>query len=157
MAQMPRGRHGLRLGAQPAGDSEYQLGYDMGFALAKAGYTVITAAVRATWRQRTRARGTQGRVGRRLHRATEREAQPLRDALASFRYFFVRKVMFVKYSQAFVILRRLWHAGRAVRGRDAGADRARCGPFPVVLAGNDGYWDGLVGWIRGPVVARGMV
>ena len=48
------------------------------------------------------------------------------------------------------------HAGRAVRGGHARPD-AQGPPFPIVLAGNDGYWDGLVDWVNGTVVRRGMV
>src|SRR4026207_335823 len=66
----------------------------------------------------------------------------------SFRYFFVRKVMFVKYSQAFVImpggfgtLDELFEAVTLIQTR-------KVKPFPVILTGEPEYWDGLYDWIH---------
>ena len=54
----------------------------------------------------------------------------------NFRYFFVRKTMFVKYSQGFVVAaRRARHPRRAVRGADARPDRQEVTSFPIVLLG----------------------
>jgi uncharacterized protein (TIGR00730 family) len=60
----------------------------------------------------------------------------------------VRKVMFVKYSQAFMImpggfgtLDELFEAVTLIQTK-------KIKPFPVILAGNDGYWDGLFSWIQ---------
>jgi uncharacterized protein (TIGR00730 family) len=75
----------------------------------------------------------------------------------SFRYFFVRKVMFVKYSQAFVILPggfgtldEMFEAVTLIQTK-------KIHPFPVILAGDDAYWDGLLRWINDTLVARGKV
>ncbi len=76
--------------------------------------------------------------------------------LLNFRYFFVRKVMFVKYSIGFVIapggfgtLDELFEATTLVQTR-------RIRPFPVVLLGA-AYWQGLLDWLRAVVVADGRV
>ena len=65
--------------------------------------------------------------------------------------------MFVKYSQAFVILPggfgtldELFEAVTLVQTK-------KVKPFPVILAGDNDYWDGLLAWIRGTLVARGKV
>jgi hypothetical protein len=75
----------------------------------------------------------------------------------SFRYFFVRKVMFVKYTKAFVILQggfgtldELFEALTLIQTRKVPS-------FPVILAGDDDYWDGLVEWMKGPLARRGKV
>ena len=67
--------------------------------------------------------------------------------VVSFRYFFVRKVMFVKYTKAFVILPggfgtldELFEALTLVQTKKVPA-------FPVILAGEDEYWDGLLAWL----------
>ncbi len=76
--------------------------------------------------------------------------------LLNFRYFFVRKVMFVKYSVGFVIapggfgtLDELFEATTLVQTR-----RAR--PFPVILL-DAAYWQGLLAWLQGSVAAQGRV
>ena len=73
-----------------------------------------------------------------------------------FRYFFVRKTVFIKYSQAFVVLPggfgtldelfealTLVHTGKITK-------------FPIVLVGSE-YWSGLLSWIRGRVLAEGKI
>ncbi len=76
--------------------------------------------------------------------------------LVNFRYFFVRKVMFVKYAVGFVIapggfgtLDELFEATTLVQTR-------RIRPFPVILLGT-AYWQGLLDWLRDVVVADGRV
>jgi uncharacterized protein (TIGR00730 family) len=75
----------------------------------------------------------------------------------SFRYFFVRKVMFVKYTKAFVILPggfgtldELFEALTLVQTNKVPA-------FPVILAGEDEYWDGLLSWLGTSLVPRGKI
>ena len=77
--------------------------------------------------------------------------------VVSFRYFFVRKVMFVKYTKAFVILPggfgtldELFEALTLVQTKKVPA-------FPVILAGEDEYWDGLLSWLSSPLLRRGKI
>jgi uncharacterized protein (TIGR00730 family) len=65
--------------------------------------------------------------------------------------------MFVKYSKAFVILPggfgtldELFEAVTLIQTR-------KVKPFPVILAGDDGYWDGLLSWMRDTLLARGKI
>ena len=117
------------------------------------------AAGRATWRPPTRAPWTRGapRSASPSSFPTSRSPNPYLTKTVSFRYFFVRKVMFVKYSQAFVImpggfgtLDELFEAVTLIQ-------TTKIRPFPVILVAEDGYWDGLVDWIRRDAVARGKV
>jgi hypothetical protein len=78
------------------------------------------------------------------------------DLGIEFRYFFARKTMFVKYADAFVILPggfgtldELFEALTLIQTR-------KVRNFPVVLVGTD-YWAGLLGWIRGTLLARGAI
>jgi uncharacterized protein (TIGR00730 family) len=75
----------------------------------------------------------------------------------SFRYFFVRKVMFVKYAKAVVILPggfgtldELFESLTLVQTR-------KVPPIPVILAGDDGYWDGLLSWVESTLLGLGKV
>ena len=78
------------------------------------------------------------------------------DKLISFRYFFVRKVMFMKYSMAFVILPggfgtmdELFEALTLIQTH-------KIKPFPVFLVGKE-YWSGLIDWIKGTMLAGGKI
>ena len=78
------------------------------------------------------------------------------DIGIQFRYFFARKTMFVKYSQAFVVmpggfgtLDELFEALTLVQTR-------KVTRFPVILCGT-AYWQGLIDWIRGPMLESGKV
>jgi uncharacterized protein (TIGR00730 family) len=78
------------------------------------------------------------------------------DIGVEFRYFFVRKTMFVKYSQAFVVmpggfgtLDELFEAVTLVQTK-------KITRFPIVLVGT-GYWGGLVDWIRNTMVPSGKI
>jgi uncharacterized protein (TIGR00730 family) len=74
----------------------------------------------------------------------------------NFRYFFVRKVMFVRYAQAFVVLPggfgtldELFEALTLIQTK-------KIKPFPVYMVGKD-YWKGLLDWIKGTVLACGNI
>lgn len=78
------------------------------------------------------------------------------DLGVNFRYFFARKTMFVKYSEGFVVMPggfgtfdELFEALTLVQTQ-------KVTRFPIVLVGSD-YWRGLIDWIRGAVVDRGMI
>jgi uncharacterized protein (TIGR00730 family) len=95
-------------------------------------------------------------VGLGIELPFEQELNEWVDVGISFRYFFVRKTMFVKYAQAFVILPggfgtldELFEALTLVQTR-------KVTRFPVVLLGSD-YWRGLHDWIRDTMAAQGTV
>jgi len=76
--------------------------------------------------------------------------------LLNFRYFFVRKVMFVRYAQAFVFLPggfgtldELFEALTLLQTR-------KIQPFPIYLAGKD-YWKGMIDWLKSTVLAQGNI
>ena len=136
----------VRLGPDQAGSRRSaQLAEQLGAALARAGYAVITGGgpgvMEAANKGATEAGGLS--VGLGIELPFEQGLNDWFDIGIDFRYFFARKTMFVKYAQAFVrAARRLRHDGRAVRGADAGADR-QGDPVPGradghgVLAGPD--------------------
>ncbi len=78
------------------------------------------------------------------------------DKLISFDYFFVRKVMFVKYSQGFIVmpggfgtLDELFEAITLIQ-------TAKIGRFPIVLVGKS-YWGGLLDWVRNTMLGEGNI
>ena len=141
------------------GSPDYQRAYAMGRALAKAGYPVITGGgpgdMEAANKGALEAGGES--VGLAVELPYEPRPNPYLTTTLSFRYFFVRKVMFVKYSKAFVILPggfgtldELFEAVTLIQTK-------KVEPFPVILVAEDDYWDGLISWIEKTVVKRGKV
>ena len=141
------------------GGADYQFSEEMGRALARAGYAVITGGgpgdMEAANKGAIEAGGES--VGLAIELPFEARPNPYLTTTVSFRYFFVRKVMFVKYTKAFVILPggfgtldETFEAVTLVQTRKVKA-------FPVILAGDDAYWEGLLRWIEDTLVARGKV
>ena len=144
--------------SQP-GSPDYEAAFKMGYALARAGYAVITGGgpgdMEAANKGAMEAGGAS--IGLAIELPYELKPNSFLTKTLSFRYFFVRKVMFVKYSQAFVImpggfgtLDELFEAVTLIQTK-------KIRPFPVILAGENSYWDGLLNWINDTLVARGKV
>jgi uncharacterized protein (TIGR00730 family) len=141
------------------GSRDYQRAEEMGRALAKAGYAVITGGgpgdMEAANKGALEAGGES--VGLAIELPYELKPNPYLTRTLSFRYFFVRKVMFVKYSSAFVILPggfgtldEMFEAVTLIQTK-------KVKPFPVILVGDDDFWDGLMQWISSTLVKRGKV
>jgi uncharacterized protein (TIGR00730 family) len=140
------------------GSPQYELGVRLGTALAKAGYAVITGggpgAMEAVNRGVVQGGGLS--VGLGIELPFEQRLNDWVDLGITFRYFFVRKTMFVKYAQAYVILPggfgtldELFEAVTLVQ-------TGKVTRFPVVLLGRD-YWSGLLDWLRTTVAQDGKV
>jgi uncharacterized protein (TIGR00730 family) len=158
LAELPRAVSVFGSARTKPGHPHYQTGVRIGAALARAGYAVITGggpgAMEAANRGASEARGLS--VGLGIELPFEQELNEWVDVGISFRYFFVRKTMFVKYAQAFVILPggfgtldELFEALTLVQTR-------KVTRFPVVLVGTE-YWSGLVDWIRGSLLESGTI
>src|SRR4051794_4065916 len=141
------------------GSEDYERAEAMGKALAKPGYAVIPGGGQGDMEAATKGTLEAGgeSIGLAIELPYELKPNPYLTRTLSFRYFFVRKVMFVKYSQAFVImpggfgtLDELFEAVTLIQTR-------KVKPFPVILAGEHQYWDGLFNWINETVVRRGKV
>lgn len=76
-----------------------------------------------------------------------------RDKLLTFDYFYVRKVMFVKYSQGFVVLPGGFGTMDELFEALTLIQTGKIGKFPIVLVGKD-YWSGLVDWIRSTLLSH---
>jgi len=137
---------------------ECELAANLGAALAEAGYAVITGGgpgvMEATNRGATEAGGMS--VGLGIELPFEQGLNDWVDIGIDFRYFFVRKTMFVKYAQAFVVLPggfgtldELFEAITLVQTK-------KVTRFPVILMGS-AYWAGLLDWIKQTLLGDGKV
>jgi uncharacterized protein (TIGR00730 family) len=140
------------------GSPECELAERLGAALARAGYAVITGGgpgvMEAANKGATEAGGLS--VGLGIELPFEQGLNDWVDIGIDFRYFFVRKTMFVKYAQAFVVLPggfgtmdELFEALTLVQTR-------KVTRFPVVLMGT-AYWSGLLAWMRDFMQGEGKI
>ena len=140
------------------GSKEYQQAEKIGAALADEGFAVITGGgpgiMEAANKGAKQAGGMS--VGLGIELPFEQGLNRYVDLGINFRYFFARKTMFVKYSQAYVCLPggfgtldELFEALTLVQTK-------KVTKFPVVLFGS-AYWGGLVDWIRESVAASGNI
>jgi uncharacterized protein (TIGR00730 family) len=139
-------------------DPTYAVAEQIGRLLVEHGYSVITGggpgAMEAANKGATEAGGVS--VGLNIHLPTVQQANRYVTKLLDFRYFFVRKLMFMRYSLALVIvpggygtLDELFEALTLIQTE-------KIKPFPVILVGS-GYWDGLVKWLHDPVLKEGKI
>ncbi|WP_448625202.1 LOG family protein [Geodermatophilus sp. URMC 64] len=158
LAELPRAVSVFGSARTPPDHPHYAAGVELGAALAQAGYAVITGGGPGVMEAANRGASEAGglSVGLGIELPFEQELNEWVDVGISFRYFFVRKTMFVKYAQAFVILPggfgtldELFEALTLVQTR-------KVTRFPVILYGT-GYWGGLVDWVRTTLVETGTI
>ena len=137
---------------------EYEAAQETAALLAHAGFSVITGGgpgiMEAANRGAFEAGGVS--VGCNIELPFEQVPNPYQTRSLTFKYFFVRKTMFVKYSCAFIIfpggfgtLDELFESLTLIQTR-------KIKNFPVVLFGSD-YWGGLVSWMKSSALAHRMI
>ena len=142
----------------PADSAEYQRAREVGRAIGEAGFAVITGG--GPGAMEAANRGAQDAdalsVGLNIELPHEQGINPYVDLGIEFHYFFVRKLMFVRYSEALVVfpggfgtldelfeVLTLIQTGKAV-------------DHPVILEGSE-FWSGLMGWINSHPLEEGML
>jgi len=140
------------------GNKYYKLAEETAYHLAKAGYAVITGSgpgIMEAANKGTRRAGGHS-IGLNIQIPSEQTPNKYVDTLLDFRYFFVRKVMFVKYAKAFVIM----PGGYGTLDEFTEAinliQTQRIDKFPVVLFGRE-YWKGMLDWLRERVLKEGNI
>jgi uncharacterized protein (TIGR00730 family) len=139
-------------------DAHYDAAVETARLLAKSGFAIITgagpgimeAANKGAWLGGGRS------IGCNIELPFEQGANPYVDTLVNFRYFFVRKTMFIKYSVAFIIfpggfgtLDELFEALTLIQ-------TGKIYRFPVILFGRY-YWAGLLRWLQARVLSEGKI
>jgi uncharacterized protein (TIGR00730 family) len=140
------------------GTPEYTLAEQIAAELSKAGYAVITGGgpgiMEAINKGAAEAGGVS--VGLGIELPTEMGLNDYVNVGLEFRYFFVRKTMFIKYSQAFVVLPGGFGTMDELFEAVTLVATGKITRFPIVLVGTE-YWRGLVTWLREKVQAEGKV
>jgi uncharacterized protein (TIGR00730 family) len=143
--------------AKPA-SLEWELAERLGAALARAGYTVITGGGPGVMEAANKGASEAGglSVGLGIELPFEQGMNDWVDIAIDFRYFFVRKTMFVKYAQAFCVLPGGFGTMDELFEALTLVQTGRVTRFPVVLLGR-AYWHGLIDWLRDTMRAEGKV
>ncbi|HEX6548697.1 MAG TPA: TIGR00730 family Rossman fold protein [Candidatus Dormibacteraeota bacterium] len=141
-----------------ANDLLYQQGRSLGAALARRGFAVITGGgpgiMEAVNRGCKEAGGFS--VGCNIELPHEQDLNPYVDLGIEFRYFFVRKTMFVKYARGFVIFPGGFGTLDELFESLTLAQTGKIEHFPVVLYGSR-YWEGLLAWLREYALAQQLI
>ncbi len=138
----------------------YKLAENIAYNLTSHGYGIVTGGGPGIMEAGNRGaqRGKGASVGLNIELPFEQHDNPYIDSDKSldFDYFFVRKVMFMKYSQGFVVMPggfgtmdELFEAITLIQTK-------KIGKFPIVLVGTK-YWSGLLDWIKNTLVSEGTI
>jgi uncharacterized protein (TIGR00730 family) len=158
LAELPAAVSVFGSARTPSDHPEYAAARQLGGALARAGFAVITGGGPGTMEAVNRGASEAGgvSVGLGIELPFEQRLNDWVDVGINFRYFFARKTMFVKYAQAFVImpggfgtLDEMFEALTLVQTQ-------KVTRFPVILFGSQ-YWSGLVAWLRDSVLPGGKI
>jgi hypothetical protein len=149
LASVTRGVSVFGSARTPEGDPYYVAAQETAALLSRAGFAVITGGGPGIMEAANRGAFEAGglSIGCNIELPFEQKPNPYQTRQLVFKYFFVRKTMFVKYSTAFVIfpggygtLDELFESLTLIQTR-------KIRNFPVVLYGSD-YWEGMLRWIK---------
>ena len=139
-------------------DPQYQAAQEVARLLGEAGFSIITGAgpgIMEAANKGAKLGGGQS-IGCNIELPFEQGSNPYVDTVVNFRYFFVRKTMFIKYSNAFIIfpggfgtLDELFEALTLIQ-------TGKIYQFPVILFGRH-YWAGLLRWLQTRVLSEGKI
>ncbi|MGB1374415.1 MAG: TIGR00730 family Rossman fold protein [Rhodothermales bacterium] len=142
------------------GDPYYEMGVEVSKCLVKQGFGVISGGgpgiMEAANKGAHEANGVS--VGLNIDLPHEQHNNPYIDKehLINFDFFFVRKVMFVKYAQGFVVLPGGFGTMDELFEALTLIQTGKSTPFPVVLMGSS-FWSGLLDWLKETMLAAGNI
>ncbi|WP_234109800.1 TIGR00730 family Rossman fold protein [Chryseobacterium sp. R2A-55] len=141
-------------------DPYYQVAVDIAEKITEIGFGVITGGgpgIMEAGNKGARKGGGKS-IGLNIELPFEQHFNPFIDKGYSmdFDYFFVRKVMFVKYSQGFIVMPGGFGTLDELMEAMTLIQTNKIGRFPIVLVGTT-YWSGLLDWFRNTLLASGMI
>jgi uncharacterized protein (TIGR00730 family) len=142
----------------PRESAEYQAAEQIATGLAEAGYAIITGGGPGIMEAANKGAVSAGgvSVGLGIELPVEQGLNEYVGMGLEFRYFFVRKTMFVKYSQAFVVLPGGFGTLDELFESITLVQTGKITKFPIVLVGS-GYWSGLRTWINDTMLPEGKI
>jgi len=136
-------------------DPQYVAAQETARILAEAGYAIITGAGPGIMEAANKGAKLGGgrSIGCNIELPFEQGANPYVDTLVNFRYFFVRKTMFIKYSNAFIIFPGGFGTLDEVFEAVTLIQTGKLYHFPVIMFGRH-YWAGLIRWLQSRVLGE---
>jgi len=139
-------------------DSVYEKAEETAFRISKLGFSIITGGgggiMEAANKGASRAEGKS--VGLNIKLPFEQQPNPFANIKLEFKYFFIRKVMFIKYAMAYIIfpggfgtLDEMFESLTLIQTR-------RIKPYPVILVGRD-HWTGLIDWLKKELLTKKLI
>jgi uncharacterized protein (TIGR00730 family) len=140
------------------GSDEYEIAERTAAGLARAGYAVITGGGPGIMEAANKGASEGGgvSVGLGIELPREMGLNDYVDVGLEFRYFFVRKTCFIKYSQAFVVLPGGFGTMDELFEALTLVATGKITKFPIVLVGQE-YWSGLLAWLKETLLARANI
>jgi uncharacterized protein (TIGR00730 family) len=137
------------------GTQEYEQAEEIAAALVQAGYAVITGGGPGVMEAANKGAAEAGgvSVGLGIELPNETGLNDYANVGIEFRYFFVRKTCFIKYSQAFVVLPGGFGTMDELFEAVTLVATGKITKFPIVLVGS-GYWSGLLDWMKQTMLSR---
>lgn len=135
----------------------FKLTEEIAKLLSDSGFSVISGGGPGIMEAANRGAfaGTGPSVGLNIELPLEQSGNPFQDVSLSFKYFFMRKTMFVKYASAYIVLPggfgTLDELMEAVTLVQTGKSRK----IPIILVGST-FWAGLIDWLKNTLIAEGM-
>ncbi len=139
-------------------DKYYQMAEELGKLLVHDGFAVITGGGPGIMEAANKGAAEAGgkSIGMNIKLPFEQKPNPYANIPIDYKYFFIRKVMFVKYAMAYVILPggygtmdELFEALTLIQTK-------RVRSFPMILMGSD-YWQGLLDWLKETMLHKEMI
>jgi hypothetical protein len=139
-------------------DDVYKKAESIATRLAENGFAVITGGGSGVMEAANKGAALAGgkSIGLNIQLPFEQMPNPYSNLSLSFRYFFVRKVMFVKYAVAYIILPGGFGTLDELFESVTLIQTKKIKPFPVILVGSE-YWKGLLDWVKGTVLKEGKI
>lgn len=140
------------------GDDSYTATVELAGMLARAGFGIISGGGPGIMEAANKGASECGgrSVGLNIELPEEQQPNPYQNLGLHFRYFFVRKVMFVKYSMGYVCMPGGFGTLDEFFESLTLMQTQKIFPMPLVLYGTD-FWSGLLDWIRTTVLERGLI
>ncbi len=136
----------------------YKLAYEISKKLAGAGYAIITGGGPGVMEAGNKGAKDGGgkSIGLHIHLPLEQKTNDFIDIKCGFRYFFVRKVMFIKYAMAYIVMPGGFGTLDELSESLVLTQTKKIKPFPIILVDRD-FWSPLIEWFKKELLPRKFI